>query len=118
LTVSGINDSGAIVGTAAAAVFQPQRGVLLVPKPAPPTNVLFQVTGRVVTVQWAGIRGALEYIVEAGSAPGTADVFNGSVGLQTAVTALAAPGRYYVRVRTRNALALSAASTELVIHVP
>lgn len=44
--------------------------------------------------------------------------FNGTVGNVTSVSAVVSPGRYYVRVRTRNDTGVSAPSTEPIIEVP
>jgi hypothetical protein len=78
----------------------------------------FAVSGSVVTLQWQAVAGAIEYIVEAGSAPGFANIFNGSVGSATTISTAAPPGRYYVRVRARSAAGVSAPSAEVTIDVP
>lgn len=92
--------------------------VLVPAAPAPPTGLTSWVVGRVVGLQWLPAPGATDYIVEAGSSPGAGDFFNGSVGAVTAVAAAVPPGRYYVRLRARNADGVSAPSPDIIIDVP
>jgi hypothetical protein len=117
---TGINDLGYIIATAREGTsFTPTHAVVLVPAaPAPPTALTSTVTGNVVTLQWSASVGALEYIVEAGSASNATNVFNASVGAQTMVSGAVPAGRYFVRVRAKNAVGVSAPSSEIIIDVP
>ena len=108
-----INDAGYTVAQTC------QGMLLLVPAaPAAPSQLSFTVSARVVALSWQQSVGASEYLVEAGSAPGLADLYLASVGAQHSLTTTAPPGRYYVRVRARSAGGLSAPSNEVVIAVP
>jgi hypothetical protein len=117
---TGINDLGYIIATATpSTTFTPEHAMLLVPvAPAAPNGLTSSVVGNVVTLQWSAPVGALDYIVEAGSAANAADLFNANVGTQTTVSAPVPPGRYYVRVRARNAVGVSPPSAEIVVDVP
>lgn len=117
---SRITDQGTIL-----AFTQPVSGsgnsqaVLLLPtEPAPPSGLTFTVTSRLVTLQWQPSVSAVDYIVEAGSGAGRSDLFNGPVGAGTSISAAVPPGRYYVRVRARNAVGVSGPSNQIIIDVP
>jgi hypothetical protein len=113
-----INDIGYILASARVAS-APARTVLLVPiAPQAPSGLSFSVTGGVVTLTWTGSADVVYYVVEAGSAPGAANLFNAPIGPEPRVTAPAPPGRYYVRVRAGNDLGVSGPSAEVVIDVP
>jgi hypothetical protein len=113
-----INDGGYIAGVAQFSN-NAQRAVLLVPiAPSPPTGLTFRSSGRTVTLAWEASSGALDYILEAGRLPGASDLFNGSVGETTTLTVTVAAGRYYVRVRARNAAGVSAPTADVIIDVP
>jgi hypothetical protein len=89
--------------------------------PGPPANFNFSVTGLQVTLQWqAPASGGppTTYIVEAGSAPDLANLYNAPTGsTATALAVSAPPGLYYVRVRARNACGTSLPSTTHAIGV-
>ncbi len=82
--------------------------------PSPPTSLTAAVDGRSVTLQWSGTG---PFRLEAGTAPGTSNVFAGDVGSATTLGATAAGGVYYARVFARNACGLSLPSDEHAIHV-
>lgn len=87
-----------------------------------PTDILLQpaiVNGLTVTLQWTGSSpaGALDYIVEAGTAPGLSNLYNGSIGSAMTINAVVAPGTYYVRVRARSAQGVGPASNEVSFTV-
>jgi hypothetical protein len=109
-----ISDSGAIV-----AHVGPHFGryVLMVPALPAPAGVAVTVVGRFVSVTWQPVTGATDYIVEAGSLPGSSDFFNSAVGPALSVGGTVPPGRYYVRVRARSGTAVSAPSSEVVVDV-
>ena len=79
--------------------------------PGPPANFSFSVIGLQVTLQWqAPATGGppTTYIVEAGSAPDLANLYNVPTGsTATGLVVSAPPGLYYVRVRARNACGTS-----------
>lgn len=69
--------------------------------PAAPTAFTAAVVASVLSVQWSG--GGGSYQLEAGSAPGGTDVFNGNVGSTTSLSAAVPAGAWFLRVRERNA---------------
>ncbi|MEW6321913.1 MAG: hypothetical protein AB1635_12620 [Acidobacteriota bacterium] len=87
------------------------------PLPAAPAAFSYSLSGRYVVLVWAGAVGAAEYLLEAGTAAGAANLLVTSVGSVTSVGTLAPPGTYFVRVRARNACGTSDASNELTITV-
>jgi glucose/arabinose dehydrogenase len=88
--------------------------------PAAPVNVTSSVVGSTVMISWdAGAGGgtATSYEVVAGNAPGTSNVGTFSVA-DTSLGASGVPtGGYFVRVRGRNAVGVSALSAEIAIAV-
>jgi hypothetical protein len=90
--------------------------------PAPPTGLLATISNRTVTLTWQAPSGGsapVQYIVEAGSAPGLANlaVFStGSTGT-TAVFTNVPTGIYHVRVRARSATLTGTPSSEIVVQV-
>jgi hypothetical protein len=88
--------------------------------PGPPRNLAVSVAGSVLTFNWQppNTGGApASYVLEAGTATGTADIGSFDLGLTPAVTASAPSGTYYVRVRSRNVNGLSTPSNEVVAVV-
>ncbi len=83
--------------------------------PAAPTGLTATVAGTSVTLEWTGAGGSFQ--LEAGSAPGRADLFNGDVGTATTVTPTAPTGFYFVRVRERNACGFGPPSNDIVVSV-
>lgn len=114
-----ITDGGAIVVTATTATTPPvTRDFVLVPVPPPaPEHLLSSVSGSFVSLGWASVPGATDYIVEAGSAPGLANLYNAAIGVSPGLHTPAPPGRYYVRVRARNASGISVPSNEVIVDV-
>lgn len=89
--------------------------------PQAPTGLLSLTNqqGAVVDLSWnapAGGYVATGYVIEAGSAPGLADLARVPVGNVTRFTTTAPPGVYYVRVRGMNARGLSLPSNEIVVR--
>ena len=84
-----------------------------------PQNLAASVTGGTVTLSWVPPAGASSIRLEAGSAPGAADLAIASAaGTQTAMTFANVPaGTYYVRVRAASGSALSGASNEVLVVV-
>lgn len=116
---STITDDGVILANVArSATGDRTRQVLLVPNAAPPSGLQFTVVGGLVSLTWQSSPNAREYFVEAGTAPGLSNVFNGSVGAQTSISGVVPRGRYYARVRARDVGGISGPSEEVVIDVP
>ena len=77
-------------------------------------------SSRDVVFTWAAASGPVSsYVVEAGSAPGLADIANSDLGSADTTLRAAglASGLYYVRIRARNACGLSAPSNEVTLAV-
>jgi hypothetical protein len=89
--------------------------------PGAPHGFTFSVSGRIVTLNWSAPSSGSPisgYIVEAGSASGLSNLYNGPTGsaMPAAVTP-APPGTYFVRLRARNACGISGPSNERIITV-
>jgi hypothetical protein len=87
--------------------------------PAAPSAFTASVTATIVVLTWSAPSGAPStYVVEAGSTTGATNlVVSDTGGAATSLTATAAPGTYYARLRARNACGTSAPSNEIVIVV-
>lgn len=85
-----------------------------------PTAVTGSVSGFAATVQWqpGPSPSATSYVVEAGTAPGAADIGRFAVGAATSVTGTLPAGRYYVRVYGVDDEGESVASNDVVLDVP
>jgi hypothetical protein len=84
--------------------------------PSPPSGLTALGNGNAFTLQWTGVSNALEYIVEAGSTSGAANITVFSTGTNaTALSGTAPPGTYYLRVRVRTACGVSGVSNEAVL---
>ncbi|MCC7178198.1 MAG: hypothetical protein IT177_07395 [Acidobacteria bacterium] len=113
--VRGRNDCGA--GPASNEVIVQVGG----PPPEPPTNLQFQVSGRTVTLSWdAPTTGAPpgRYRLEAGSAPGLANLATAGTTERTFATTNVPDGTYYVRVRSVSATGTSAPTPDVVVVIP
>ncbi|MEZ5285602.1 MAG: M12 family metallo-peptidase [Vicinamibacterales bacterium] len=77
-------------------------------------------SGGVITISWPAASGGpvTGYVVRAGSAPGASNVYAGSVGLVTTVSAAVGPGTYYIRVQASAACGAGAESNEVMVVVP
>ena len=88
--------------------------------PGPPQQLRSQVVGNIVTLTFqAPASGELvtSYTIEAGSAPGLANLARLDIGLTTSFTASAPDGIYHVRVRASGRNGMGAASNEVQIRV-
>lgn len=82
--------------------------------PFPPTGLRFTREGTALTMVWDPSAGAVEYILEAGSRRGASDIFVGSMGTRTELTATVPENILaFVRVRARNACGLSLVFNEI-----
>src|SRR5690606_5927168 len=66
--------------------------------PPPPTGLSAQVAGNVVTAFWNPSPGAVNYLVQVGTAPGASNLFSGTVGNTTTASGAVPPGTYFWRV--------------------
>jgi hypothetical protein len=84
--------------------------------PGPVSPLGYSVNGRQVVLTWNASAGAADYVLEAGTSSGAANV----ITVPTAATSLSAaapPNTYYVRVRPRNACGSGAYSNEVSFTV-
>ncbi len=87
-------------------------------EPAAPENLTNTTTSTSVALSWQTGTGATSYVVEAGSSSGLSNVAAVNTGSSaTTFSAAAPPGRYYVRVRSRNACGTSAPSNETTVTI-
>lgn len=89
--------------------------------PGAPIGLQFSRSGAFVTIQWVAASSGtppFSYLVEVGSGSGQSDLFTGTVGTATTVSANLAPGSYFVRVRTLNACGASGPSNQVSFQVP
>jgi hypothetical protein len=84
--------------------------------PAAPTGLAAQVSGTTVALSWGRSSSATGYVLEAGSAPGMANLATSAVK-GTSLTTTAPPGVYYARVRATSKCGSSAPSNELTVTV-
>lgn len=87
--------------------------------PGAPQNFGFNVEGSIVTLQWgapASGRTPASYLIEAGTAPGVANLAVFPFG-GTAVRVMAPAGTYFVRIRAQNPCGIGGASNEQIIRV-
>jgi hypothetical protein len=118
-----IIDTEALTVLAAGALPSDLRAtdMAVVPAPPPPSDVRGSVAGGQVTVEWragAGPGLATAYRLEAGSAPGLADIATFQQSASVFVASGVPPRTYFVRVRALNNGGAGPASSELVITVP
>jgi Tol biopolymer transport system component len=87
--------------------------------PSPAGSLTPIVAGSTVTLTWTAGTNAATYVLEAGSASGQSDVIVADLGsAATTVTANnVGPGRYFVRVRSKNTCGISGVSNEAVVEV-
>lgn len=85
--------------------------------PGSASPLTHSLDGRQVTLVWNAAADAIDYVVEAGTSSGAADVASLPVG-GTTLSVAAPHGTYYVRVRPRNACGSGAWSNEVEIAVP
>lgn len=88
--------------------------------PGPPGPLSATVAAGVVTLRWGAASGnPTGYVVEAGTAPGLANLVAFATGhLDTVLTTAAPPGTYVVRVRAVNGFGPGGSSNEVTVVVP
>lgn len=77
-------------------------------------------SGNVLTINWTTPAGGpvSGYMVRAGSASMSSNLYNAPVGLTNSASAAVGPGSYYIRVLANAACGSSAESNEVVVTVP
>ena len=86
--------------------------------PGPPRAFSATATASSTSMEWdAATGGPTNYIIEAGSAPGLANLAVLTIGSETTFSTPAPPGTYHVRVRARNACGTGPPSNEVVVAV-
>jgi hypothetical protein len=102
--------------------FSPTPSIAVAARPAAPTRLAAVVQGRSVQLTWIPgnpFGSTLRFVIEAGSAPGLANLAMFDVGLESTPTINdVPPGTYYVRVRPENATGSGQPSNEIVVTVP
>jgi len=98
---------------------EPSNSVrVVVGLPGPAGIVRSRLEGRVAVLDWPAITDAVGYQLEAGSLEGAANLAVLTVTTARFVSPPLPPGRYFVRVKGRNALGVGAPSPDAVIDVP
>ncbi len=88
--------------------------------PAAPTNLAANLFGSTLTLSWTAPAGPVTgYVLEAGSAPGLANIGAATVGVSPSfVIPNVPPGFYYVRARATTSAGSGAASADVLVFVP
>jgi hypothetical protein len=86
---------------------------------SPPQTLSSNVNGQIVQLTWAAPAsgGQTEYVLEAGSAPGLANLTSFTLPNTPSILVTAPVGNYFVRARARNACGTSTASNEILVTV-
>jgi hypothetical protein len=87
------------------------------PTPGAPSPFQYSQSGAFVVLVWAGVAGAADYVIEVGSAPGLSNILIQPLGATTSISTVAPPGRYFARMRARNACGQGPASNEIVVTI-
>jgi hypothetical protein len=66
--------------------------------PGAPTGLSQVVAGNTVTISWSAPAGAVNYIVQVGTAPGASNLFNAAIGNTTTAAGVVPNGGYFWRV--------------------
>ena len=114
--VKGVGESGTSPASSEVILDVPSTSTA----PDAPAGLSATVTAGVVTLRWRAAGGnAASYVIEAGSAPGLANLAVLPTGhLDTTFVTPAPSGTYFVRVRATNAFGASAGSNEITVTVP
>jgi len=87
--------------------------------PGAPSGLSATVVGFFVSLSFAPAGGCptLNYVLQAGSAPGLSNITSVNLGAATSLATLAPPGTYFVRVVAQNGNGNSSPSNEIVVTV-
>ncbi len=88
--------------------------------PGAPTGLAANVQGNAVTLNWnapAAGGAAASYLVEAGNAPGSANLGSAPTTSTSLAVGGVPTGQYFVRVRARNAVGTSAPTSDVIVSV-
>jgi hypothetical protein len=85
--------------------------------PAAPSPFMFSQSGAFVVLVWGPAAGAADYVIEVGSAPGMSNLLVQGLGSVTSISTFAPPGRYFARMRARNACGTGPASNEIDVTI-
>ncbi len=90
------------------------------PLPAAPTNVTSTMSGSTLTLSWTAPAGLVTgYVLEAGTAPGLANIGAATIGAAASFVIPGVPrGTYFVRVRAVTSAGSGAASSDVVVTMP
>jgi hypothetical protein len=116
VTIAASNECGVSAESPEAVVVV---GNAVVP-PLAPFELQSTVTNSTLTLSWATPAvgtGPFQYVIEAGSAPGRADVAVVPMAASTSIVTPVAPGIYYVRVRAIGPGGMSPGSNEVTVVV-
>ena len=90
--------------------------------PVPPTGLSASVSGRVISLSWTPpATGATptSYVVDVGTIAGSSNLGSFNTGsTATSVSGTVAPGRYFIRLRTKANSLLSSPTNDVVVVVP
>ena len=87
------------------------------PRPPGAPTLAASSSGSTVSLSWTAVASATSYVVDAGSSPGTANVYSGNVGNATQLSAAVDSGTYYIRIRAGNGAGLGPASNEVGVTI-
>jgi glucose/arabinose dehydrogenase len=88
------------------------------PPPPAPASLTAAVSGRTVTLTWAAPQDPTQFVIEAGSVSGAADLATLAVaGSARTLGVTAPPGIYFVRIRAASACGTSGPSNEIAVSV-
>jgi hypothetical protein len=112
--VRAVNPLGTSGASAQASVVISSASSCVTPPPAP-AGYTGQTGGLLVALAWTASASATGYQLEAGSAPGLANLVVTGVGNGTTFTTTAPAGTYFTRLRAVNACGVSGASVDVPI---
>jgi len=85
--------------------------------PSVPGALTAVVNGGTLRLSWNRAPGAQSYRLEAGTATGLSNLFDGDVGNVPSLEGLVPPGTYFVRVRAANTVGVSEQSNQVTVTV-
>lgn len=90
----------------------------LISSPPAPADFAATVGGNVATFSWSAVAGATHYVIEAGSAPGLANLATLAVTGSSLTVPGVPPGTYYLRIRSVGVGGQGDRSTDIAVTVP